>query len=222
MLETIFVMAISREVGYNGIMRLPILTPISKVQQEIIVGTILGDGCLEFNGNVGTRLQIKQCSKHKDYVFWLYRRLKNLCKSRPKQRKDNNQWYFSTRHLKELTSFYELFYINKKKSIPKNIPKLLNSPLSLAVWYMDDGTLDFIPKVHCCPLLCSDNFTFKEARLLVNSLKRNFGIESNVKNYLMREKLHPRIYIKSVTRDKFFSIIRKYILECFNHKLPPL
>ena len=34
------------------------------------------------------------------------------------------------------------------KIIPHDIQKILNNPISLAVWYMDDGSLDYRPKYH--------------------------------------------------------------------------
>ena len=107
---------ISREVFYNGVMRASNRESISKLQEEVIVGVVLGDGSLEFDGFHGTRLQIKQSERYKDYVFWLYNRLKNLCNLEPKQRQDNNQWYFSTRYLEKLTAWYKLFYPAGKKT----------------------------------------------------------------------------------------------------------
>ena len=215
-------MAISREVGYNGQMRSPILIHISKVQREIIIGSILGDGSLEFDGNVGTRLQIKQCAKYKNYVIWLHKKLKNLCKSEPKQRKDNNQWYFSTRALKELTSLYNLFYNKERKIIPKNISKLLISPITLAVWYMDDGGLDYRPKSHYSFILNTQSFSSEEVNSLSRALRENFGIRASVYSSLCRGKRYPRIYIGVKGRDKFLSLVRSYVLNCFSHKLPPL
>lgn len=196
--------------------------PLSCKQREIIVGTLLGDGCLEFNGCRGTRLQIKQSEKHKEYVIWLYTNLRDLCKSGPKRKKDTGQWYFSTRHIDALTDFYRIFYPRKKKIVPKEIKELLTSSLSLAVWYMDDGKLDFVPKVHCSPYLCTDSFSFRDAEVLVNVLKESFGVRVNVQNYSIRGKNYPRIYIKAITRDRFFSVIREHILECFTYKLPLL
>jgi len=64
---------------------------LSKRQKAILIGNILGDGHLEFNGHYGTRIQIKQCLRYKKYVWWLHNEYKNLCKSIPKQRKDNDQ-----------------------------------------------------------------------------------------------------------------------------------
>ncbi len=222
MLEHHFYVAISREVVYNGPMRPSISIPLSRKQKEIILGSILGDGCLEFNGNVGTRLQIKQSSKRKEYVFWLYENFKNLCRSNPKQKRDNYQWYFSTRSLKELTSFYDLFYPKGKKRIPDNISALVCSPLTLAIWFMDDGTLDYRAKDHYAYSLSTNSFSYKESLLLAKTMKDNFGIKASVHRYLCRGKRYPRVYIGSEGRDKFFSLVKPYVLNCFRYKLPPL
>lgn len=194
---------------------------ITKSQQEIILGNILGDGSLEFNGFHGTRLQIKQSEKYKDYVFWLYDELQNLCNSEPKQRADNSQWYFSTKHLERLTLWYRLFY-SPNKQIPRNIGDLLTSPKTLAVWYMDDGSLDWRPKDHYAFTLNTDCFSLKDVYLLREMLRRNFGINASVNNTLCRGKRYPRIYIGAEGRDRFLSLIEAYVLGCFSHKLPPL
>ena len=131
---------------------------LTKLQRDIVIGTILGDGCIALRYDDGI-LKIKQSEQHKEYVFWLYEKLRNLCVSFPKQRKDNNQWYFDTRSIQEFTNFRHLFYPDGKKIIPKNISNLLISPLSLAVWYMDDGTLDYRPKDHFAFYLATHSFS---------------------------------------------------------------
>jgi len=206
-------------VWYNEIMK-SITIPISTPQKEVIIGNILGDGYLEFNGCVGTRLQIKQALKSRDYVFWLYIKFQNLCNQKPKFRKDARQWYFSTRALKNLTAFHELFYKGGKKVIPDNIFKLLTSPLSLAVWYMDDGTLDYRPGYHCSFSIATHSFSLNEAQKLVDVLKNNFCVEANVHNNFMRGIRYPRIYIGKRGRDRFIELVSPFILDCFKYKLP--
>lgn len=205
-----------------GVMRLPVSIPLTPLQREIIIGNILGDGHLEFGGFHGTRLQIKQKKENKEYVFWLYEQFKNLCCSLPKQRKDTNQWYFGTRFIKELTVFHQLFYSERKKIIPGNISEFLKSPLTLAIWYMDDGKLDWRPKDHFAFVINTDSFQLREVQLLRKVLKINFGIESKVYNSLCRGKRYPKLYIGSKGRGKFLSAIQPYILKCFSYKLPPL
>lgn len=195
--------------------------PLTKLQREIIIGNILGDGCIEFNGFHGSRLQIKQAERYKEYVFWLYRKLENLCKSAPKQRIDTAQWYFSTRSLNELTELCRIFYPKGEKKIPKDISDFLVSPLTLAVWYMDDGRLDYRPKDHYAFILNTDSFSLREVHRLKKSLGDNFEIESSVQTPLCREKRYPKLYIGVSGRNKFLRLIKPHILNCFSHKLPP-
>src|SRR3989344_8289990 len=122
---------------------------LDKNVQDIVVGLLLGDGCLEKkHDTIGIRLQIKQQSKAKQYVEWLYSNLQEYCRSGIKFRADYNQYYFSTRYLREFQDIYNLFYQNGKKIVPYNIKEIFTSPLSLAIWYMDDGSLDYRPNDH--------------------------------------------------------------------------
>lgn len=203
-------------------MRLLNKRTISKTQKEIIIGNILGDGSLEFNGYRGTRLQIKQSLRYKAYVFWLYSQLQNLCKLGPRQRKDNDQWYFSTRYLDELTILHGLFYSNRRKIIPPTISKMVSSSLTLAIWYMDDGSLYWRPKEHNGFRLYTNCFTVSEVNKLRDILLKNFGIKSTIQRFLCKGKKYPRIYIGKESRERFLEMIKPYILDCFSYKLPPL
>lgn len=207
---------------YNGGMRKPISIPINKRQKSIIVGSILGDGYLEYGGFHGTRLQIKQKEDRREYIFWLYKELHNLCFSPPKQKSDNNQWYVATRFLVELTSLYQTFYPKGKKEIPENISDLIISPLTLAVWYMDDGSLDWRPKSHYAFLISADSFSLAGATRLKKMLRKNFGVKAKVYMPFSRQKRYPKIYIGREGRDRFLQLIKPYILKSFSYKLPPL
>lgn len=214
-------MVISREVVYNRYMRLSNRDKISEHQKEIIVGSILGDGCLEFDGFYGTRLQVKQSEAYKDYVVWLYEQLENLCRSAPKARNDNGQWYFSTKHLTELTELRKLFYSDGKKRLPENIREMLMAPQSIAVWYMDDGHLDWRPKDHYAFVLNTDCFSPEDAWCLKEVLDNNFGVKSSIQNSLCRGKRYPKIYIGQEGRSEFLALIKPFVMKCFLHKLPP-
>lgn len=193
---------------------------LTERQKSILIGNILGDGYLDFDGYIGTRLYIKQSEDKKDYLFWLYEEFSNLCKSEPKQRKDNGQWYLGTRYFKEFTDLRSKFYENGVKIVPKEIGKILKNPISLAVWYMDDGTLDFRLKSHFAFSLAVNCFSVDEVQILVNVLKDNFGIIASSNNSLCRGKRYPRLYIGKDGRDKFLSLITPFIHECFSYKIP--
>ncbi|PIP75784.1 hypothetical protein COW86_01880, partial [Candidatus Kuenenbacteria bacterium CG22_combo_CG10-13_8_21_14_all_39_9] len=123
----------------------------------------------------------------------------------------------------ELTEFRNIFYNrNNIKIIPKNITAFLTEPISLAVWYMDDGKLDYRPKDHYAFSLTINNFLLKEAKILSDMLLKNFGIISSIQNPLCRGKRYPMLYIGKNGRDKFLKIVKPYIIDCFSHKLPPI
>lgn len=201
---------------YNCLMNL------TQRQKEIVIGTILGDGYLEFDGFKASRLQIKQCEFKKEYVFWLYKELKNLVRTPPQQRKDNQQWYFSTRSLEELDSIRILFYKEKRKVVPLNIEELLVSPLCLAIWFMDDGTLDYRVKSHYSFTLSTDSFIIDEVRQLQRVMKEKFGIQTSIQTPSSRGKKYVKLYIGKDGREKFLAVIKPYILSCFDYKLPPI
>lgn len=192
---------------------------LTKRQKDVIVGTLLGDGYLEVQG-ISARLQLKQSEEKKEYVFWLYDELRNLCKSEPKQRKDNQQWYVSTRYLPVLFRLRQKFYRDGLKIVPDDIHRLLKNSLSLAVWFMDDGTLDWRVKDHYAFLLTTNCFTHEDNQSLLNVLKTNFNIEAAIHLAFSRRKRYPRIYIGAKGRDRFYTTIQPFILPCFNYKLP--
>ena len=182
----------------------------------------MGDGYLEHDGFKASRLQIKQCDRKKDYVFWLYNELKNLVRTPLKQRKDNQQWYFSTRSLVELDFFRSLFYGFGKKAVPSIIKELPFSSLSLAVWFMDDGSLDYRVKYHYSFSFSTDSFNEPDVKLLTELLFEKFDIKSNIQMVVSRGKKYVRLYVGKDGRDNFLSVVRPHILSCFDYKLPPI
>ena len=95
-------------------------------QKAIIIGLLLGDGHLEKNGRY-VRLKVDQAIKHSDYVNWLYDELKDLVPSPPKIIEENDKrtqriyrrLHFSTYSNAELMKWRDEFYIDKKRSFPK-------------------------------------------------------------------------------------------------------
>ena len=194
---------------------------LSQVQRDILVGLMLGDGHLEFNGYRGARLQVKQAEERQEYVFWLFSQFVDFVKTPPQQRRDTDQWYFGTRFFENLEEFRRLFYVNHRKVLPENIADLFQSPLTLAVWFMDDGRLDYRAKSHHAYHIATDSFTESEVRQLQKILRERFGIKARTYLSLCRGKRYPKLYIGKEGRDAFAEIVAPYILSCFRYKLPP-
>ncbi len=194
---------------------------LSKQQMDVLVGLMLGDGNLEFNGYRGTRLQVKQSEEKKEYVFWLYNQFAHLVRTPPQQRKDTEQWYFGTRFFENLEDIRKMFYTGRKKVLPIHITELFTSPLTLAVWFMDDGHLDYREKSHYAYHISTDSFTEPEVERLQALLLERFGITTKTYLSLCRGKRYPKLYIGKEGRDLFTKTIEPFILPCFRYKLPP-
>lgn len=199
-------------------------------QKSIITGMLLGDGFL-IRKSKKVNLGFKQRNKHREYVEWIFDELENICTDRGvAYRDDYDQCYFRTSLRKhDFIHLYQKFYrffpeIEKSiKIVPKEIKKLLKDPISIAVWHMDDGSLDFRPKYHYSYSLATHCFSLEESERLRDVLIENFGVRAIVYNNLIRGKRYPRIYIGVEGRDRFREIIEPYVsrFSCFSHKLPP-
>jgi hypothetical protein len=194
--------------------------PLTQVQQQILTGLLLGDGYLERKSK-NSRLQVKQSVNKKEYVFWLYDQFREFVKTPPKQRPDTDQWYFSTRSLPQFEYWKGIFYKDRTKIVPTNITELLYSPMALAVWFMDDGSLDYREKSHYSFTYSTDSFSVQEVSLLQRALLENFGIESTIQTPKSRGKKYTKLYIGKNGRERFIKIILPHILNCFAYKVPP-
>ena len=194
---------------------------LNSEQKDILTGLMLGDGCLESqNKNRTYRLKIEQSLLHKEYVDWLYKKLKNLVLTEPKTKikrigsKTYQNYAFQTISCSQLRFFAHQFYDqnSKKKKIPQIIGRLLNS-LALAVWFMDDGQIKSTK--HRALLINSQCFSKRDLGLLQKVLKDKFGIETTLK----KEITGYRIYLLSKTISNFLSIVNPYILPSMRYKL---
>lgn len=99
------------------------------------------------------------------------------------------------------------------KSLPAKIGRLLKTPLSLAVWYMDDGAR----RTDCKALrLHTNSFTLQEQHVLQEVLSKNFKIKTNV-HKAGRESYV--LYIPAKEAMKFCNLVRPFILPSLEGKL---
>ncbi|PIV01602.1 hypothetical protein COS55_01530 [Candidatus Shapirobacteria bacterium CG03_land_8_20_14_0_80_40_19] len=182
---------------------------LTEEQKSILVGCLLGDGTMRKKKNA--YLEINHCFFQKDLVDWLYSKFSDYVLTKPKWRKTNGKreaYRFSTQSLSVFTEYYDRFFLNKRKIIPKNF-KL--DCLSLAVWFMDDGC-----KNNSSIYLNTQHFSKEEQYQLIEMLWKNFGIEST----LNKDKIYFRIRIRTKSAMKFIQLIDKFVLPKFKYKYP--
>jgi len=187
---------------------------LSPLQKTVLIGTLLGDGCLMPAQAGNARLQVTHCEAQKELVFWKCDIFKDWTLRPPFPRPETQSWRFRTISHPELADFRRLFYRGNTKVVPDNITSLLTEPLSLAVWYMDDGgmgrrdsgTVTF--STHC--------FSREDIMRLQECLKANFEMESSIH---WDGKGH-RLYVPRTSAERLKGLIREHVLPCLVHKLP--
>lgn len=194
---------------------------LSKRQQQILAGSLLGDAHLEsyYRPEIA-RLKIEHSYSQKEYVDWLYDEFKNWTRTPPKQRlkkgfgKIYRSYSFTTLSHAELANFRNLFYSNGRKIVPikfleKNLDRIV-----LAVWFMDDGSI----KSKQCNgrFLNTQSFSEREVKELQKLLKNKFLLDSSTRP----DKNGFQIYILGKSSKRLRDLIGPYVVPSMSYKLP--
>ena len=193
---------------------------LTKRQEEILVGLVLGDAHIErlHTPTLG-RLKIEHSYKQKNYVDWLYIEFNDWVRSKPRIKKkkvwNNIYWNyeFTTYGHRLLGEFQERFYKERKKIVPNDLEKGI-TPLGLAVWYMDDGSIK--SKRHKGVFLNSQGFNENDVRTLQKILESKFGINTTLRN----DKNGKQIYLGGKSGERFIGLISSYIIPSMEYKIP--
>lgn len=197
------------------------LTPRQKL---VIIGSLLGDGTMRIGKKAkNANLKIEHGLKQKEYVEWKYSILKPFVFTEPKisyrYREDGKKypksWWFRTIRHPILTRIYNQFYLgegyrNGRKIVPSEIKDNL-TPLTLAVWIMDDGSYSR-GKID----ISTYSFLLPEIRFLQECLRDKFRIKGLF--YRDRDKGY-RIYFNKQETDKLIRVINTHIIPSMEYKI---
>ena len=173
----------------------------------------MGDGHLAPNAyGKNYRFQVVHMKEHKGYVDYKYEMFKNWCAGKPKFQGINNSWRFRTISHPTLTEIHKLFYRGAKKILPNKLDEILGSPITLAIWFMDDGAVG--PRRRGLTLN-TQNFSREENRRLMNYFANKFQYKVS----LHKDKKSWRLYIFPESSVEFKNRIEKFILPEFRYKL---
>jgi recombination protein RecA len=193
--------------------------PFTQEQKDLIVGTLLGDGCIALHGrkNKACRLMIGHCEKQKDFLMWkkaILGNFVNAVKRKEHPEKNSIMWNFTSVVHDEFRFYRTLFYEGNKKVIRDELIHYLK-PLSLAVWFLDDGTLNAGVNMR----FSTDCFTKEENEKLQWMLKCNFDIRCKVCEYTRNDKKYYYLSLNKENSLKMTEIIAPYSHECMKYKL---
>lgn len=160
-------------------------TELTQIQHEVLIGSMLGDGCLNIKKEYATpRLVIDRGIDDLPYLQWEYDIFKNLCRDKAitigtHYNKITNKKYpyceLESRCIPAFSQYKKDWYPIKKKVVPNNITL---SPLSIAVWLCDDGWVGLCgDSLNCIKLtFCTDGFTKDEVYYLKSLLDDRYNV----------------------------------------------
>jgi len=198
---------------------------LSDVQWQVVRGALMGDGALSQNrlaGSRGCRFRMGHSPKQADYIDWKASLFSNVRQSRSANSKGDI--FVDLTPLPELAELREAVYCNGKKHLSSGYLEAL-TPLSLAIWYMDDGSFSIRAKglqerTHHGSgrsEICVEAMTEDTRQRLVEHLASAFDLHPTLSLRGARQKA-----VLTFDKDetaKLHALIAPYVHPSMDHKL---
>lgn len=155
---------------------------LSNKCKEVILGSLLGDGSLRIHQSYkNARFSFRHSVRQEEYFFWKVSQLKEISGKKYWWRQEKNSLgrvmlRYQSIAMDSLTDLYKLTHKNNQMVIRR---KWLNrlTPLSLAVWWLDDGSLITNSRRG---VICTDSFSYSEQKLLARYLLKVWDIKVHI------------------------------------------
>jgi ubiquinol-cytochrome c reductase cytochrome b subunit len=188
----------------------------------IFYGSLLGDTHAErrVHGK-GTRLSFSQESKNEEYLLWLFNLISKLGYCNPNIPKIQRRLgvngkirhiiRFHTYTYNSLNLLHEAWYNDNIKQVPANIHKYF-SPITLAIWIMDDGA-----RVGKGLKFCTNCFTYADCIRLTNLLYEFYDIKATVQSAGLPNQYH--IYVWAESMKILRPLVKPFMVSSMLYKL---
>ena len=182
---------------------------ITQNQKEILFGILMGDSNLQcYKGiylgrNNHSKKQLNYC-KYKQSLLnnITYPVKETVIKVKDKE---YETCYFCFKSNTELKYFYDLFYINNKRDVPKDLSLL--TPRAMAFWFMDDGSArsGYTISIATC------SFSLDGLLRLQKFLLDKYKLETTITKEF-------KLDFKSESGRKFYNLVKEFIIPEMQYK----
>jgi DNA-directed RNA polymerase subunit beta len=201
---------------------------LNQVQEQLVYGSLLGDSWLT-KPSTNALFECGHVYEQKKYLSLKKEILDLFCKSKLKLHykkasgkfKARKSWRLRTIQHPIFTEVYSTCYTAGKKKVTRAwLDKI--GPLGLAFWFMDDGSAGvYANKLHVT--LCTNGFTKKEVKLIVDWLQDTWGIKGSFscpKEYVNRkDTIGYAISLSTNMGIRFLTIVAPYIVNTMSYKV---
>lgn len=173
-------------------------------QEQVLIGELFGDGGLQATSESKAFYYTAHTNNQDFFTLWKYSVFNDFIVN-VGEKKDHSSVRIATWSIPYLKKWYDKFYPNGVKNLTPELASIL-SDVSLAVWYMGDGSLNKkVPTFHVG--LNVDLIPVAEA------LTSKFSIKFEAVPY------ENEWHLKVREADKFFNAIAPYCIRGFEYKL---
>lgn len=183
--------------------------------QEFILGSMLGDGCIQKDN----RLSIAHCVaqeawiKHKYDTISAYGLAGKLSKNKIYNDRYTNgfieEYRFKSITTDKMCGFRDLYYTNNTKTVPgEEFLQTYLTPYAIAIWFMDDGNI-----LNYGLELNTQSFTEAECNRLRYILLEKYSVKTTYSRGTIR--------IRSESVKTFVRTIQPYLIPEMQYKTIP-
>ncbi len=201
----------------------PVPHYLSPFQWEVLLGTLMGDGALSSTRNgFAARIRFGHGQRQTEYADWKASLFSNVDMSRGTNGK--GAVFHDVQPLPELAQLRDAVYIGGKKVLSWDYLKRL-TPLSIALWYQDDGT--FALRSKCVQErtrggsgrseICVQAFERTSRTRLRDHLADTWGIEAK-----LTERAGQAVLVFATAETaKLHALVAPYVHPTMDYKLLP-
>lgn len=188
--------------------------PLSETCKSVLLGSLLGDGSLKINKNyVNARFSCRHSITQTDYFDWKVSVLNEILGKKPVHLQPpdgdskNPKLRLQSRALPSLTSLHSVVCVKNKLHIRRHWLNHLTA-LSLAVWWLDEGSLIGGARRG---VLCTDGFDEKSIKILSSYLEKVWGVKTRVGPTQTPTGKKYRLWLNTSQLKIFLKIVLPYI-----------
>jgi recombination protein RecA len=211
------------KVGDNVLEALP--QYLSEFQMSALRGTLMGDGALSpMPSGYGARFRYTHCEAQTEYADWKASLFSNVGASR--YVREDKVVTYDFQPMPELAEMRQSVYVDGKKVLDDNFLKTL-TPLSLALWYMDDASFDIRSKgvqkrtegLTGRAVICVEAMEEETRERLATYLADTWGVHATLK--LSGAAKKAILVFNNAETAKLQALIAPYIHPSMEYKLLP-
>ena len=202
---------------------------MNKTKKAYLLGLGLGDGCYAVNKarHNSVNFNLAHCDKQLDYFLWKRNLITSLVGGKlPSIQKYSNSRSYGEKYSKEYWRYCfsksnsdfrfirSLLYQDNKKTFTRNMLNQLTIE-SIAIWWMDDGSLSvhnknpITGKPKSWALLLNTYLSKEENQIIIDYFYEAWGVRWR----LNKSKGLYRLRMGTIEGRKFLDLIRTFILK---------